>query len=264
MPETSILIDADSTRIIQIISNLLTNAAKYTPEGGNICLSAFQDGDEAVLSVLDSGIGIPPEQLSNVFNMFSQLTPALERAQGGLGIGLALVRGLVELHGGTIVARSEGDGKGSEFIMRLPISSLPAKISPIIEKPAPVITDNKRILVIDDNVDAAETLAMLVELNGHTTRIANDGMTGIKIAEEFNPDGILCDIGLPDINGYEVAQRIREQIWGKKIFLIATTGWGQGKDKELAKDAGFDKHLTKPINLQELNSILQNMPQLIE
>lgn len=257
-PETPIIIYADSTRIIQIISNLLINAAKYTPEGGAICLNTFQDGDEAVLSVRDSGIGIPPEQLSTIFNMFSQLTPAIERCQGGLGIGLTLARGLVELHGGTIVALSEGNGKGSEFIVRLPISNSPMAIAPVVERAMTTTIMSKRILVIDDNMDAANSLALFLELRGHTTRTANNGITGIAIAEEFYPDVILLDIGLPDINGYEVARRIRQQAWGKKIALIATTGWGQNKDKALARDAGFDNHLTKPINFQDLHFLLQN------
>ena len=258
-PETPIFIDADSTRVIQIISNLLTNAAKYTPEDGSICLRIFQDDNEAVLSVIDSGIGIPPEQLPNIFNMFSQLAPAIERSQGGLGIGLALVQGLVKLHGGTIVAHSEGDGKGSEFIVRLPISNSSVKAASSLEKAIPLVVESKRILVIDDNVDATESLALLLELSGHTTRTAYDGISGVKTAEEFNPDVILLDIGLPDINGYEVAQRIRQHTWGKNIFLIAATGWGQDKDKKLAKDAGFDKHLTKPIEFQQLNCLLQNI-----
>ncbi|MES2822806.1 MAG: ATP-binding protein [Pseudomonadota bacterium] len=256
-PETPIIIYADSTRIIQIISNLLINAAKYTPEGGAIFLNTFQDGDEAVLSVRDSGIGIPPEHLSTIFNMFSQLAPAIERSHGGLGIGLTLARGLVELHGGTIVALSEGNGKGSEFIVRLPIFNSPMAIAPIEQ----VITSaimSKRILVIDDNIDAANSMALFLELKGHTTGTANNGITGIAMAENFSPEVILLDIGLPDINGYEVARRIRQQAWGKKIVLIATTGWGQNKDKELARDAGFDNHLTKPINFQDLHFLLQN------
>lgn len=257
-PETPIIINADSTRVIQIISNLLTNAAKYTPDGGDICLSAFKDGDEVVLSVLDTGIGIPTEHLSNVFNMFSQLTPALERSKGGLGIGLSLVRRLVELHGGTIVAHSEGEGKGSEFIVRLPISNSSVGIAPTIEKSVATVIDSKRILVIDDNVDAAESLALLLQLNGHLTCTANEGITGLNIAQEFLPDVILLDIGLPDINGYEVARRIRKEPWGRKVFLIAATGWGQDKDKELAKDAGFNNHLTKPIDFKDLNILLKN------
>ncbi|HSC68382.1 MAG TPA: ATP-binding protein [Cellvibrio sp.] len=259
--EKLIIIDADSTRIVQIISNLLTNAVKYTPEGGDICLSVFQEGQDVVLSVLDSGIGIPPEHLSNVFTMFSQLTPALERSQGGLGIGLALVRGLVELHGGSIIARSEGDGKGSEFIVRLPISESTVTEEAAGEKinhPSPLAENQGlRILVVDDNVDAAESLALLLELHGHTTFSANNGIGGFAAAEELNPDVILLDIGLPDISGYEVAQRIRQQSWGEKIILIAATGWGQQKDIEQALQAGFNNHLTKPVDFQKLNILLQ-------
>lgn len=256
-PDTPLIINADSTRIVQIISNLLTNAAKYTPESGNICLSVFQEGNEVILSVLDSGIGIPPEHLPNVFAMFSQLKPALERSQGGLGIGLALVRGLVELHGGTIVARSDGDGKGSEFIVRLPISTSSINAVAIVENPIAITTDTLRILVVDDNIDAAESLALLLEFSGHITRSAHNGMAGLATAEEFRPDVILLDIGLPDISGYEVARRIRQQPWGEKIMLIAATGWGQDKDKEQALHSGFDNHLTKPVDFQKLNSLLQ-------
>ncbi len=258
-PAEPLIIDADSTRVIQIISNLLTNAVKYTPEGGTISLKAFQDGEDAVICVADSGIGIPPEQLSNIFNMFSQLTPALERSQGGLGIGLSLVRGLVELHGGTIVARSEGDGRGSEFTVRLPIATSSMETTQPFENKVDAVTSAKRILVVDDNIDAADSLALLLGMSGHVTRTANDGTTGFTLAEEFSPDVMLLDIGLPDINGYEVARRIRGQAWGKKIFLIAATGWGQDKDKQLAKDAGFDNHLTKPIDFQELDVVLQKI-----
>ncbi|PUA29900.1 MAG: hybrid sensor histidine kinase/response regulator [Cellvibrio sp. 79] len=265
IPDSPLTIEADSTRIIQIISNLLTNAAKYTPPGGDIYLNLSHNGDEALLSVRDTGIGIPPEQLSNIFTMFSQLKPALERSQGGLGIGLSLVRGLVELHGGSIVAFSEGDGKGSEFIVRLPLSATqndrtrtiaPKSITPL----ETTSMNNKRILVVDDNVDAAQSLALLLEMSGHITRSVNNGITGVAAAEEFLPDVILLDIGLPDINGYEVARRIRQKPWGKNIFLIAATGWGQHKDKELAKAAGFDKHLTKPIDYQTLNRLLEKAP----
>lgn len=256
-PESPIYVDADSTRIIQIISNLLTNAAKYTPAGGSILLSACQENNEAVISVKDTGIGIPVDQLSNIFSMFSQLAPALERSQGGLGIGLALAEGLVKLHGGTIVALSEGEGKGSEFIVRLPMSNWPQGKQEQISKSTQQVIGSKRILVIDDNIDAAESLALLLQLNGHETQTAHKGMDGLKIAEEFDPEVILLDIGLPDTNGYEVARLIRKQPWGARMLLIAATGWGQEKDKELAIDAGFDKHLTKPINFQQLHEMLE-------
>lgn len=261
-PDSPLIVDADSTRIVQIISNLLTNAAKYTPAGGDIYLNLFQDNNEAVLSVRDTGIGIPPEQLSTIFTMFSQLKPALERSQGGLGIGLSLVKGLVELHDGSIVALSEGDGKGSEFIVRLPISLTQeqvtrTKTSGVLAGPETTATNSKRILVVDDNVDAAESLALLLEMSGHITRSVHDGTTGLTAAEEFRPDVILLDIGLPDINGYEVAHLLRQKPWGNNILLIAATGWGQDKDKALAKAAGFDKHLTKPIDYQKLNRLLE-------
>jgi len=260
-PETPLVIEADPTRIIQIISNLLTNAAKYTPDGGKICLNIFRENDEVVLSVLDSGMGIPQEQLSNIFGMFSQLTPALERSQGGLGIGLALVHGLVHLHGGTIVALSEGPGKGCEFIVRLPIIEAITETLPIIEKSDEKLFSSKRVLVIDDNEDAADSLASLLEYSGHVSCKAYDGISGLESAEKFNPDVILLDIGLPDINGYEVARRIRQQTWGENLFLIAATGWGQDSDKESAKKAGCDRHLTKPIDFQELKSLLQTYVQ---
>ncbi|GAA0859123.1 PAS domain-containing hybrid sensor histidine kinase/response regulator [Aliiglaciecola litoralis] len=259
LPDSPIFIDADSTRFIQIVSNLLTNAAKYTPKGGIIQLRVFQAGTEVVVSVQDSGIGIPATQLSTVFNMFSQLAPAIERSQGGLGIGLALVHGLVRLHNGSIVAQSEGVGKGSEFIVRLPISDKAVDSSPAADETVAVVVNSKRILVIEDNIDAAESLTMLLQISGHTTQSAHDGKSGITMAEEFAPDVILMDIGLPDINGYQVAQQIRQQTWGKGLFLIAATGWGQDKDKDLAKKAGFDYHLTKPINFQELNALLQKI-----
>jgi PAS domain S-box-containing protein len=255
-PDHPVVVDADATRVIQIISNLLTNAAKYTPQGGSIYLTLMQENGEAILSVRDTGIGIPADQLTNVFTMFSQLTPALERSQGGLGIGLSLVQGLVTLHGGTITAHSEGAGKGSEFIVRLPVS-LGAGSSIREEKKSPPIeVTSKRILIVDDNIDAAESLALLLQITGHETHGAHDGIKGLAAAETFLPDFILLDIGLPDINGYEVARRIRQQPWGEKICLIAATGWGQDKDKALAEEAGFDYHLTKPINFQELGQLL--------
>lgn len=253
-PSQGITIRADSTRIVQIISNLLTNAAKYTPPGGTITLSAIEENDELVLSVRDTGIGIPADQLSHIFTMFSQLTPALERAQGGLGIGLSLVRGLVELHNGTITAKSDGDGMGSEFVVRLPVCKEPPDHVDhcLIQPHCTGIVHSKRILVVDDNVDAAKSLALLLDLNGHTTMSVFDGMAGLNALRAFSPEVILLDIGLPDINGYEVARRIRREKGTRDIMLIAATGWGQEKDKFAARDAGFDCHLTKPINIEEL------------
>lgn len=249
---------ADATRLIQIISNLLTNAVKYTPAGGKIFLRACRSGDQAIVSVRDTGIGIPRDQLSNVFNMFSQLPPALERSQGGLGIGLALVRGLVELHGGKIIAMSEGVGNGSEFIIHLPIGeSRSAAISLLPEHSTVSMLSSRRILVVDDNIDAAESLSILLSMQGHTVETANNGITGFQCAGNFHPDTIILDIGLPDINGYEVARKIRSTDWGENIILIAATGWSQEKDKALAQDAGFDFHLSKPIDFQQLNRFFE-------
>lgn len=254
LPAEPIEIYADATRLIQIVSNLLTNAVKYTPAGGKIFLRAWHVGDEAIVSIRDTGIGIPKDQLSNVFNMFSQLSPALERSQGGLGIGLALVRGLVELHGGKIMVMSEGVGKGSEFIVHLPVGEIRNATNPLIpEQSTASISSPRRILVVDDNIDAAESLSMLLSMQGHAVETANNGLTGFQCAGNFLPDIIILDIGLPDINGYEVARKIRSTHWGKHITLIAATGWSQEKDKALAHDAGFNFHVTKPIDFQQLN-----------
>lgn len=216
LPVEPIEIYADATRLIQIVSNLLTNAVKYTPAGGKIFLSASSVGDEAIISIRDTGIGIPKDQLFNVFNMFSQLSPALERSQGGLGIGLALVRGLIELHGGKIMAMSDGVGKGSEFIVHLPIGeSRNTTIPPLHEHSTEPKLSPRRILVVDDNIDAAESLSILLSMQGHIVETANNGITGFQCAGAFHPDTIILDIGLPDINGYEVARKIRNTHWGE-------------------------------------------------
>jgi len=257
LPDEAIILYADVTRLIQVISNLLTNASKYTPNGGKIWLKVERLTDTVKISIRDSGIGIAREHLANVFEMFSQLTPALERSQGGLGIGLALVRGLIELHGGTIQAASQGMGKGSEFTVYLPMpnitSEIQIKTSPVLTP----VTSERRVLIVDDNLDAAASLAMALDMLGYVTCTANNGLSGFKKAEEFLPEVVLLDIGLPDISGYEVARQLRNASWGKDMFLIAATGWGQDKDKALAKAMGFDRHLTKPIDFSELDKIIQ-------
>jgi PAS domain S-box-containing protein len=261
LPDEPILLDADSTRLSQIIQNLLNNSSKYTPPGGTIWLRGKRDGNEAVISVRDTGIGIAKEHLPSLFEIFSQLTPGLQRAQGGLGIGLSLVRALTGLHGGTVSASSAGEGLGSEFVVRLPLS---ADQRPL-EMPdrAPRVTGTKphRILVIDDNEDAAISLAMLLDAEAHVTRTALDGKTGLQIAEDFLADVIILDIGLPDLDGYEIARLIRGRPWGRDTVLIALTGWGQEKDKQRAEAAGFDFHFTKPVDLGRLLVVLnENVP----
>ena len=262
LPEQPLLVDGDRTRLTQIASNLLNNASKFTPEGGAVTLSAGVDGDFAVIEVADTGAGIPPEHLERIFDMFSQLTPPLERSTGGLGIGLALVKGLTELHGGAVAARSNGLGHGSVFQVRLPLAA-PATAGSTTDAPAEPAgqaftprRQGRRVLVIDDNVDAAETLVMALELLGHTVRSAHTGLGGLAALEQFRPDCALVDIGLPDIDGYELARRTRAAPWSTGIAMIAVTGWGQEADKRAAAQAGFDAHFTKPIDFNRLDAAI--------
>ena len=213
--------------------------------------------NEAVITVADNGIGIATEHLPRVFEMFSQEAPALQRSQGGLGIGLSLVKGLVELHGGTVSAHSRGTGLGSEFEVRLPIVSRTREISTDLDSGMLDGSDRSgRVLIVDDNRDHAESLGMLLELKGHEARTASDGQEGIEKAKGFKPEVILLDIGMPKLNGYECAQRIRQQPWGQDVVLVALTGWGQEQDKRMAMEAGFDHHLTKPVDPETLERIL--------
>ncbi|HEU5437132.1 MAG TPA: ATP-binding protein [Telluria sp.] len=254
LPDETLVVDADLTRLTQVITNLLTNACKYTPGGGDIWLSGASEGEVAVISVRDTGIGIPEDALSSIFEMFSQLEPALTRSRGGLGIGLALVRGLVDLHGGTVSASSAGTGQGSEFVVRLPLTRQAVAAG---EEQAPRSAgERQRVLVVDDNADAADTLSMALELHGYEAGTAYTAESGLELAAASAPRVALLDIGLPDMNGYELARRIRTAPWGKDIVLIAATGWGQASDKQRARDAGFDHHLTKPIDFEALSEIL--------
>jgi PAS domain S-box-containing protein len=263
LPPEPVYLEADATRLAQVFGNLLTNAAKYTERGGHIWLTAGRRGREVVVTVRDTGIGIAAEHLPHLFEMFSQVTPALERSQGGLGIGLSLVKGLVEMHGGTVEARSDGPGKGSEFAIRLPASDGPvvrgppqsAGVEESRERP------RRRILVVDDNRDAADSLAMTLRLAGHELHTAYDGPEAVEAAAQFRPDIVLLDIGLPRLNGYEVAHRIREQPRGKEVSLVAVTGWGQEEDKRRAREAGFDHHLTKPVAPADLQPLLDVTPR---
>jgi signal transduction histidine kinase/ActR/RegA family two-component response regulator len=260
LPPDPIYVDADPTRLGQVFANLLNNAAKYTEKGGHVWLTVERQGSAVVVSVRDSGIGIAAEYLPRLFQMFSQAEPALERSQGGLGIGLSLVRGLVELHGGTVEARSKGPGSGSEFIVRLPLA-LSAEQAPEepSEQHAPQLSSRRRILVVDDNEDAADSLAMMLQMMGNEVRTAHDGLEGVELAATFRPDLVLLDIGMPRLNGYDACRRIREQPWGKNVLLVALTGWGQEEDKRRSHEAGFDTHLVKPVEPEALEKLLQKV-----
>jgi CheY-like chemotaxis protein len=258
LPPEAIYLDADPSRLAQVICNLLSNAAKYTEKGGHIWLTAKRQGNEAVVSVRDTGIGIAAEHLQHIFEMFSQVAPALERSQDGLGIGLALVRGLAELHQGCVEARSDGIGRGREFIVRLPVVDLPVLHEPSqpAEQNKVVSSRKRRILIVDDNRDAADSLATMLRMMGHETLTAYDGLEAVQTTAMFHPEIVLLDIGLPKMNGYEAARHIRQQPWGESLALIAQTGWGQEEDKRRALEAGFDHHLTKPVQTAALEKLL--------
>jgi len=260
LPSTPLILQADEVRIAQVVSNLINNACKYSDAAGRIQITVERHQDEAVIYVKDTGIGIPADMLPRVFDLFTQVDKSLDRAQGGLGIGLTLVQRIVDMHGGRVSVSSDGLGKGSEFVIRLPVlldlanGSAKAAVAKV-EKPAP-----RRILVVDDNRDSASSLAMLLKVVGNTTHTASDGEAALAAAEEFRPDLILLDIGLPKLNGYQVAKTIRAESWGNNIVLVALTGWGQEEDRAQSKTAGFDEHLVKPVNFDGLMTLLPKLP----
>jgi signal transduction histidine kinase/DNA-binding response OmpR family regulator len=260
LPSEPVLLDADAVRLAQVFANLLNNAAKYSEPGGRISLVATQTDGELTVRVSDTGIGIEPGKLSQIFGMFVQLDPSEQQVQSGLGVGLTLVQRLIEMHGGNIEARSEGTGKGSEFIVRLPTLVQSAKASsgeaPVAEERPTV---RRRILVVDDNLDSAESMAMMLTLSGHEVATAHDGMEAVKLAGEFQPDVAFLDLGMPVLDGYEAARAIRRQSRGKQIVLVALTGWGQEEDKRRSREAGFDAHLVKPIDFEELEDLVAGM-----
>jgi signal transduction histidine kinase len=257
LPAQPLWLDADPTRLVQMIGNLLSNSVKYSPQGSQITLSAHVDELDVVIEVKDTGLGIPDSMLSQVFDMFTQINNTLERAQGGLGIGLALVRHLVEMHGGSVVAKSAGAGQGSTFSIRLPMAAaLPADESELPEGIA-IASVRHRILVVDDNVDAAEMLAMMLDLSGHMTRTAFSGEDALRLSAEFRPEIVFLDIGLPGMDGYETARRFRAAPLLKDAFLIALTGWGGEEDRRRSREAGFDAHLTKPAESSVIVALLQ-------
>jgi PAS domain S-box-containing protein len=261
LPE-EVPVEADPTRLAQVVLNLLNNAAKYTDEGGSIRLTLEQRGAEAVVIVKNTGIGISPQMLPRIFEMFTQVDHTLERSQGGLGIGLTLVKRLVELHGGTVEARSDGLGRGCEFVVRVPLAAAEPQAAPPDESSggeASTTRAEQRILVVDDNRDAVDSLGMLLKVMGHTVRTAYDGLEAVDAAATFKPEIVLLDIGLPRLNGYEAARRIRELAVEKGVLLVALTGWGQEEDRRRSKDAGFDHHLVKPVDPAELQRLLAGL-----
>jgi signal transduction histidine kinase/CheY-like chemotaxis protein len=252
-----VLVQVDPVRMAQVFWNLLNNAAKYTPEGGKIKLQV-DAGEEAIVRIRDTGMGILPPMLPKIFDLFTQMERTLDRADGGLGIGLTLVRRLTELHGGTVQAFSDGPGQGSEFVVRLPLAKTAAV--PTTELPAAngptAAPSGRRILVVDDNRDSAQSLAMLLRHYGNDVRTANDGERGLNEAAAFSPDIVLLDIGLPGMNGLEVCRRLRGKSTGDGPLIVAMTGYGQEEDRRLSREAGFDAHLVKPLDLQELQELL--------
>jgi PAS domain S-box-containing protein len=260
LPTQPVQLEADAVRLAQVFSNLLINSAKYTDAGGRIRLRAVQEPGTVVVSVADNGIGIARELLPHVFTMFFQSHQALARAEGGLGVGLSLVRGLVTLHGGSVEARSEGTDRGSEFIVRLPTGApLAEGVDTEMETECVSADAGLKILLVDDNRDAADTCAMLLESSGHIVQTAYTGRQALELARTFRPHALLLDIGLPDIDGYKLAQQVRATPWGRKAMLVAVTGYGQEQDRLRAVAAGFDQHLVKPISAQTVESLLQSL-----
>jgi len=258
LPTEVIQLYGDPTRLAQVIGNLLTNACKYSEPGGKIWLTAEREEGEVKIVIQDEGIGIPPEMLHKVFDMFTQIDKSLERSDGGLGIGLSLVKRLVELHGGTVTAHSQGISHGSEFTVKLPIEVEQPRIELLVQPPVsvPAKSAGRRILVVDDNRDSATTLALLLKMSGNQTETAFDGLAAVETAEAFRPDVILLDIGLPKMNGHDTCRVIRQQPWGKDILILALTGWGQEEDRRKTAEAGFDNHLVKPVDHIALNKLI--------
>ena len=252
-----IYLSADSIRLAQVVGNLLNNACKFTPRGGRIRVSVERRDSQALVHVRDSGIGIAAEKLPAIFEMFSQVDTSLERTRQGLGIGLNLVRTLVEMHGGTVEAHSEGEGKGSEFTVCLPIvEAASANTSRPVADDGSAATGLLRILVVDDNRDSASSLALLLKRLGHAVEIAHDGAEAVEAAASFQPELVLLDIGLPKLNGYEAAPLIRKKCPDRKPVIVALTGWGQQDDRRRSEEAGFDAHMVKPVDFAELAKLL--------
>jgi two-component system, sensor histidine kinase len=254
LPSEPVTVQGDTVRLTQVFANLLNNAAKYTNQGGHICVRIWKEDDRALVSVRDDGIGIAADDLASVFEMFTQVDRSNRVAQGGLGIGLTLVRSLVAMHGGSVDARSEGIGRGSEFVVSLPRIASDPRVP--LEVEAPPAFPELRILIVDDNHDAADTLGALLSALGATVSVAHDGRQGLDTFASFHPDAVILDVGMPEIDGYEVAQRIRSMNNGRKPLLIALSGWGQESDQRRSRAAGFDHHVVKPPDIKALRELL--------
>lgn len=263
IPGEPLRVSGDLTRLVQVVLNLLTNAAKYTPEGGQIRLAVAREGQVVAIRVRDTGLGIPADLLPRVFDLFMQGDRSLERSEGGLGIGLALVRHLVERHGGTVEAHSDGAGYGSELVVRLPPLAAPCEAPDGAARRPDESEESgpRRVLVIDDDRDAAESMTVLLELWGHEVRIAYSGQEAVDMASAQAPDAVLLDIGLPGMNGYEVARRLRALPGCAKVMLVAVTGYGQEEDRRRSRESGFDHHLTKPVEPAALQGLLASAPR---
>lgn len=258
IPGDVLCVHADQTRLAQVFANLLINAAKFTPRNGHLDLTVSHDATDAIVTVRDNGVGIDAAMLERVFEMFTQAPHTVDRAQGGLGIGLTLVRGLVGLHGGSVVARSEGVGRGAEFEVCIPLAAQPhADDDRRTHDAAPRPLVRRHILIVDDNADNANSLSMMLDMMGHETATANDGLEALALAESFLPEVCLLDIGMPNLDGYELARRLRQRPWADKTLLVALTGWGQEEDKRRSAEAGIHHHLVKPVNPAALVALLE-------
>jgi CheY-like chemotaxis protein len=257
LPDGPIVLYGDHVRLTQLFGNLINNASKYTESGGTISVTVERTAADVTVAIKDSGIGIAPETLPYVFDMFTQGNPTLERSQGGLGIGLSLVKRLADLHGGSVQAMSQGLGHGSEFVVRLPVFSHTEPEARATASTSPRSTNSKRILVVDDNRDSAASLALLLKVKGHVTQVAHDGVGAVHAAESFLPEIVLLDIGLPGMNGYDACRTIRSKPWGTGMYLVAVTGWGQPDDRMQSQNAGFDSHLVKPVTFDALSRVIR-------
>src|SRR5882672_6126481 len=261
LPERPLIVDADASRLSQVLSNLLNNAAKYMEPGGEITIEASREDGEAVVSVVDCGIGIPPELLERIFDLFTQADQSMERSHSGLGVGLTIAKRLVEMHDGTVIARSAGADRGSELVVRLPICA-DQELAPEPAADAEPEAVPRRVLVIDDNESVLKSLCLLLKALGHEVRGANNGHAGVALGAEFRPEAVLLDLAMPQVSGFETARLLREQPWGRDVVLVALSGWGQEEHRQRTKQAGFDHHFVKPIDGRQLQALLADLERV--